>query len=66
MAEEVDGTVDEHPPEVRALTLNEQVGAGLDTDLGTALHQLRELIVGQAVQEADRAKLAGAHQAVAR
>jgi hypothetical protein len=35
-------------------------------DLGTAAGQFRELIVGQAVEEADSAKLAGVHQAVAR
>jgi hypothetical protein len=34
--------------------------------VGTALEQFRELIVGQAVEEAQTAKLAGAHQTVAR
>ena len=45
---------DEHPPEVRVLALAEQLDAGLDADLGAALDQLRELVVGQAVEEAER------------
>ena len=48
------------------LTLAEQIDAGLDAHLGTTVEQLRELIVGQAVEEAQRAKLTGAHQIVAR
>ena len=66
MTQQIDGTVNEHPPEVRVLTLKEQVDARLDANLGTAVGQLRELIVGQAVEEADSAKLARAHQTVAR
>jgi hypothetical protein len=63
---EVDGALDEHPPEIRVLTLAEQLGSGLDANLGTALGQLSELIIGQAVEEAKSAKLVGAHQAAAR
>ena len=64
MAQQVDGTVDEHPPEVRVLPLKEQIHARLDAHLGTALGQFRELIVGQAVEQADSAKLVGAHHIV--
>ena len=66
MADEVDGAVDEQPPEVRALSLAEQVDPGLDRYLGTALDQLGELVVAEAVEEAERAELVGAHQIVAR
>ena len=59
MAQQVDSTVNEHPPEVRVLTLAEQIDAGLDADLGTALGQFRELIVGQAAEQADSSKLVG-------
>ena len=65
MAQQVDSTVNEHPPEVRRLTLLEQIHAGLDAYLGTALGQFRELIVGQAAEQADSAKLGGAHHIVA-
>ena len=66
MADEVDGAVDEHPPEVGVLALAEQLDAGLDRDLGAALDQLGELLVGQAVEEAERAEVVDAHQIVAR
>ena len=66
MAHQVDGAIDEHPPKVRVLTLVEQIGAGLDANLGTALGQLGELIVSQAVEQAQSAKGVGAHQIVAR
>jgi hypothetical protein len=66
MADEVDGTVDEQPPEVRPLSLAEQIDPGLDRYLGTALDQLGELVVAEAVKEAERAELVGAHQIVAR
>ena len=60
MAQQIDGTVNEHPPEVRVLALKEQVDTRLNANLGTAVGQFRELIVGQAVEEADSAKLARA------
>ena len=66
MADEVDGAVDEQPPEVGALSLAEQVDPGLDRDLGPALDQLAELVVAEAVKEAERAELVDAHQIVAR
>jgi hypothetical protein len=66
MADQVNGTLDEHPPEVRVLTLAEQIDPGLDTNLGTALDQLRELLVGQAVEDGQRAELVDTHQIVAR
>ena len=66
MADEVDRPVDEHPPEVGVLALVEQLDPGLDRDLGAALDQLGELVVGEAVEEAERAELVDAHQIVAR
>ena len=66
VAHQVDGTANEHPPEVRVLALAEQLDARLDANLGAAPDQLPELVVGQAVEEAERAKLVGAHQIVAR
>ena len=66
MAQKVDSTVNEHPPEVRVLTFPEQIDAGLDLDLGTTLSQFRELIVCQAVEQADSPKLVGAHHIAAR
>jgi len=63
---QVHGTVNEHPPIVRALALVKQLDAGLDTNLGTAPGQFRQLVVGQPVEQAERAKLVGAHQIVAR
>jgi hypothetical protein len=65
MTQEVDGTIDEHPPEVCRFTLEEEIGAGLDENLGTPRGQLRELAVGQPVEEADRAKLVGVRHVVA-
>jgi hypothetical protein len=65
-AHELDRPVHEHPPEVGVLALVEQDDAGLDANLGTGLGQLGELAVGQAVEKADRAEFAGAHQTVAR
>ena len=65
MTQQVDSTVNEHPPEIRVLTLTEQIDAGLDANLGTALGQFRELIVGQAAQQAESSKLVGAHHIVA-
>jgi hypothetical protein len=66
VAHEVDGAIEEHPPKVRVLTLAKQMGPGLDANLGTARGQLRELIVSQAVEQAQSAELAGEHQTVAR
>jgi hypothetical protein len=63
MAYEVNGPVDEDPPEVRALALEKQLDAGLDPHLGAALGQVRELAVGQALEQADRAKFGGAYHA---
>jgi hypothetical protein len=66
VADEVDGALDEQPPEVRVLPLAEQVDPGLDADLGAALDQLGQLRVGQAVEDGQGAELVGAHQMVAR
>ena len=66
MADQVDGTVDEHPPVVGGLALVEQLDPGLDADLGAALDQLGELLVAQTVEDAERAELVDAHQIVAR
>ena len=48
------------------LALAEEVDPGLDGHLGAARDQLRELLVGQAVEEAQRAQVVDAHQIVAR
>jgi hypothetical protein len=66
VADEVDGAGDQQPPEVGVLALPEQDDPGLDADLGAALDQLAELLVGQAVEDAQRAEVGGAHQVVAR
>jgi len=65
MTQQIDSTINEHPPEVRVLPLPEQVDAGLDAHLGTAVSQFRELLVGQAAEQADSAKVVGAHHIVA-
>ena len=57
MPDEINGTVDEHPPEVRMLALVEQIDAGLDGNLSAALDQIGELIICQAVEDAQRAKI---------
>ena len=44
------------------LTLAEQHDPRLDPDLGAALGQLSQLIVGQSVEEAKRAKIVDEHQ----
>ena len=66
VADQVDGAVDQHPPEVRVLALAEQLDPGLDPHLGAAREQLGELVVGQAVEDAQRAQVVDAHQIVAR
>ena len=66
MAHQVNGTVHQYPPVIRVLALSEQLQAGLDADLGTALDQLSQLVIGQAVKDGERAKFVGAHQVVAR
>jgi len=48
------------------LTLAEQFQSGLNADLGAALNQLRQLLVGQAVEQAKRAQLFDVHQIVPR
>src|SRR5262249_31434647 len=62
VAHQVDGPVEESPPVIRVLALAEQLDAGLDANLGAALGQLRQLVAGQAVKDAERAKLVGVHQ----
>ena len=66
VAYELDGSVDEHEPEVRVLALVEQGDAGLDPQLGAGLDQLGQLVVGQPVEEVERAEVVDAHQIVAR
>jgi hypothetical protein len=63
---ELDGPVHEHPPVVRVLALMEQVDPGLDTHLGAGFDQLRKLLVGQTVEEAERSEVVDVHQVVAR
>jgi len=66
VADEVDGPVDQQPPEIGAFALAEQVDPGLHGDLGAALGQLGELPVGQAVEDGQEAQVVEAHQIVAR
>ena len=66
MADEIDSAVDEHPPEVRMLALMEQIDARLDPNFSTVLDQIGELIICQAVEDAQRAKIIDTHQIVAR
>jgi len=66
VADQVDGTLDQHPPEVRMLALVEQVEAGLDVHLAPALDELSELVVSEPVEEVERAQVVDAHQIVAR
>ncbi len=62
VAHEVYRPVNEHPSVVRELTLAEQVHAGLEADLGAARDQIGELVTGQALEEADTAKIVNEHQ----
>ena len=48
---QVDRAVHEHPPVVGMLALAEQHNAGLDANLRSARHQLRQLIVRQTVKD---------------
>jgi hypothetical protein len=65
-AYELERTVDQHPPEVRGLALDEQGDAGLDRHLVASRHQIAELTVGQPVEEPQLAYVVGPHQIVAR
>jgi hypothetical protein len=60
---EVDGAVEENPPVVRVLAFVEQLDAVFDPYLVARLGQLRELVVGQAGEQAERAKVVEAHRA---
>ena len=60
--DEIDGAVEQDPPVVRVLALAEQLGAGLDPDLGTARDQVGELIVGQPAKHLEDTELTGMHQ----
>ena len=51
VANQVDGSVDEHPPEVGVVTLVEEVDAGRDGHLGPGLDQLAELGVAEPVEQ---------------
>jgi hypothetical protein len=66
VADQVDGAVDQQPPEVGVGALTEQLDPGLDADLGAAPDQLGELVVAEAVEDRQRAQLVDAHQIVAR
>ena len=48
------------------LALVEQVDAGLDPNFGAILDQIGKLIICQAVEDAQRAKIIDTHQIVAR
>jgi hypothetical protein len=48
------------------LALAEQLDPGLDADLGAAIDQLGQLLVGQAVEDGQGPQVVEAHQTVAR
>src|SRR5215471_6757313 len=62
---QVDSAVQKHPPEVRGLTFSEQSDTGLDSNLGTAIDQLSELIVFETLEQAERPQLIDAYHNVA-
>ena len=66
MPDEINGTLYQHPPEVRILALPKQVDAGLDANLSAAHDQICELIICQTIEDAQRAKIINEHQIVAR
>jgi hypothetical protein len=66
VADQVQRTVDEDPPEVRVLALAEQLDAGLDVHLGAGRDEVGELVVGHAVEDAQAAQVVDSHQIVAR
>ncbi len=51
---------------VGALALAEDVDARLDRHLAAAVEQLVQLVVGEAVEQAEGAEIGDAHQIVAR
>ena len=48
---QIDDSVEEHPPEVSLVSLTEELNAGLGSDFFTALDQLRQLLIGQALKQ---------------
>ena len=65
-AHEVDAAFDEHPPGVRVLALVEQLDPRLDRDPGPPVDQLRELLVGQPVEQREVTHVDQVHHVVAR
>ena len=66
VANQIDGAVDQHPPEVRVLALTKQLHTRRNADFSPALDQISQLIICQPVEYAQRAKIGNAHYIVAR
>ena len=66
MPDEINCTFYQHPPEIRVLAFPKQVDAGLDANLSPTRDQIRELIICQTTEDAQRAKIINVHQIVAR
>jgi hypothetical protein len=66
VAQQIDGPVEEDPPEVCVVTLAEQDDTWLDADLDTVRSQVGELAIAQAIEQTQSPELAGLHQTVAK
>jgi hypothetical protein len=55
--DEVDGAVDEYPPELGVLALAEQLDPGPDRHLIAGGGQLRQLVVAQPVEQPDATEI---------
>ncbi len=66
VADDVDGTVDEHPPVVGVVALVPQVDPWLDANLAGSSQELAQLVVAEPVEDGERAHVVDVHQIVAR
>jgi hypothetical protein len=66
MPDEIDGAFDQQPPKVCMISLVKEIDTWLNGNFSSALDQIGELIICQAVEDAQRAELISAHQIVAR
>jgi hypothetical protein len=61
-ADQINGALKQHPPEVSVFTMMEQFRARARLDICARTVQLRELRVGQAVEDAQGAQIGRRHQ----
>ena len=66
LAHQVDAAVHEHPPRLGGLALVEQLHAFVEADLLAGREELGELLVGERLEEEERAQVVDVHQIVAR